>query len=180
MNSGRRTLARLFVGICLSVAIIPAFYTYTTQAELNEQSTKQSLGAVSGQTMAKRKVETCTKVRASISNRTSNLEQTANRHTAVIDQIYDNATDYAALHGFVIKDSELIAVVSNRAAVQTALRSLASSEDTLNCEDTNVGAEAAELRLQVLGVHTALESYRNAVSDVLKAMKAQAVSGVIQ
>ena len=191
MRFGRYTLARLFAVICVSAVITPAFYAYAvstpSQSEASESKSetateKQATGAAnaSEQSALVRVAEVCTKVRASISNRTSNLQQTANRHLGVMDQIYDNATDYATINGFSITDAQKIAVASARATLTSAVQDLANSEDVLNCEDANVGKEAVALRLNVQGVEDALHSYRDAVSTVLTSLKIQANSGALQ
>lgn len=125
--------------------------------------------------IAKQK-QACTKVRSSIANRTANLQDTSRNKLAVIDKIYANLQDFAKAKNISITDTQLLTVSAAKAAATEAIDGLGNAEDTLNCEDTAIGQNAAKLRLTIRSVNDSLKSYRNAVMAVLVEVK-NAVGG---
>lgn len=115
----------------------------------------------------------CTKVRASIANRTANLQSTGERHMLVIDKVYANLTEFTGREDVRLSQEQMSKIAEARSQAEQAIFSLGQNEDRLNCEDKNVGQMAAGIRLSVQKVNDSLKDYRNAVGDAIKDARAQ-------
>lgn len=153
-------LARLFVLIAITGVITPSFYAYAVEAA-PEATTSQAAHT----RMA------CVKVRTSISNRTAHFQQMGERHLDVIDTVYTYATAYAKNNSIAVSDADKAAVESARIAAKSAIISMASAEDTLNCEDANAEHGASNLRTNIHNTSEQLHAYRQAVRNVLQTMQ---------
>ena len=114
----------------------------------------------------------CTKVRASIANRTSNLQDAGFRHLEVIDKVHANLLSFADEQQLPLVESDESSITVAREAALTAIYNLGESEDALSCEDKNVGSMAATVRLDVQNVHETLKTYRESVNTSINHMKA--------
>jgi hypothetical protein len=177
-------LVRVFSLAVAMVIITPAFYAYAveTESEHGRQVTatekKESEEREHAKAPVRDRMKTaCVKVRTSISNRTANLQLANERHIGVIDKVYGNLTTFANNQHITVPEANRQAVLLAHDAASNAIQQLANSEDALNCEDVNVGQAAAALELNIQAVNDTMRMYRNAVSDMLAAVKAQALTG---
>jgi hypothetical protein len=109
----------------------------------------------------------CMRVRASIANRTANLQSAGERHLAVIDKVYANLANFNGKEGLELSEVDQSRVASARAQAEQTIFTLGQNEDNLNCEDKNVGQMAATVRLSVQSVNAALKEYREAVGNAI-------------
>lgn len=115
----------------------------------------------------------CNKVRASIANRTANLQEAGERHLAVIDKVYTNLTTFNGKEGLALGETDQNRVLAAQGRVTEAISTLGRNEDRLSCEDANVGQMAATVRLNVQDVNAALKEYREAVEGAINHTRQQ-------
>lgn len=115
----------------------------------------------------------CNKVRASIANRTANLQEAGKRHLAVIDKVYTNLTTFNGKEGLTLIDTDHSLVSDAKKRATDAVFTLGQNEDKLSCEDANVGQMAATVRLNVQDVNAALKEYREAVEGAINHTRQQ-------
>ena len=130
------------------------------------QAVKQNNGKGSGKSLEAQQ-NACMRVRASIANRTANLQSAGERHLAAIDKVYANLTSFNGKEGLELSEADRSRIASARAQVEQTIFTLGQNEDNLNCEDKNVGQMAATVRLSVQSVNAALKEYREAVGNAI-------------
>ena len=137
--------------------------TAQANAELKKE---QNSGKKPGKSLEARQ-NACMRVRASIANRTANLQSAGERHLAVIDKVYANLASFNGKEGFELSEADQNRVASARTQAEQTIFTLGQNEDNLNCEDKNVGQMAATVRLSVQSVNAALKEYREAVGNAI-------------
>lgn len=170
MTASVGMLARVLCLAIVMVTITPTFYVYAVNS-----GTKWSSPEIASRTVAIK--ASCNKVRTSISNHTATLQQASERRIGMIDKVYGNLTTFANDNHLVIPETIRQTVLIAHDAASDAIQQLANNEDTLNCEDEDVVQTAAALKQHIQAVNDTMRDYRHAVSDMLAAVKAQALSG---